>query len=278
MKKIVSHLSPDIDSITATWLIKHFLPGWSEAEVIFVNAGKTYEGKPADSDAETIHVDTGFGRFDHHQNNEFTCASVKVFNFLKGSNHIKTKYLKPIERIVEQVNEFDHFYESKFTDPDSDRYEFMVHKIIEAGLKNVLHEDLKIMELVFTLLDSILIIFVKKIGAEEELKNGFVFQSRFGKSIVLNSANEETTKLALKKGYSFVAKKHPENGSIRIKTLPDKKYDLTPLYNIIIKEDKKASWYLHVSGNMLLNSSSKNPGSIPSKISTKRLIEIVRSI
>ena len=278
MKTIVSHFSPDIDSICATWMIKRFFPGWSNSEISFVAAGSTLDNNPVDSDQDVIHVDTGMGRFDHHQTNDFTSASQLVFSYLQKNGYLKKIYIKPLERMVKQITDFDHFGEAFFHEPASDHYEFMIHKIIEGGLKSVLREDIKIFETIIPILDAILNIFVKKNNAEIELKNGFVFRSKWGKSIVLETRNEETTKLALKSGYSFVAKKDPDKGNIRIKTLPDKKLDLKPLYIKVIKNDKKATWFLHSSGNMLLNSSSKNPNFIPSSLSLKRLIEIIKSV
>lgn len=278
MKTIVSHFSPDIDSICSTWLIKRFLPGWSEAEIKFTNAGSTLDKEPVDSNKEIIHVDTGMGRFDHHQTKNYTSATQLVFAHLKNIEALKKHQEAGLERMVKQVTDLDHFGEVFFPIPDADHYEFMIHKIVEGGLKSVLKEDLKIMEAVFPLLDAVLNIFVKKINAEEEIKKGFVFKSKWGKSIVVETKNEETTKLSLKKGYKLVAKKDPEKGNIRIKTLPDKELDLKPLYLEILKYDKKATWYLHSSGNMLLNSSSKNPNFIPSSLSLKRLIEIIKSV
>ncbi len=278
MKTVVSHFSPDIDSITSTWLIKRFLPGWGEAEVKFVAAGSTLNNEPVDSNNEIIHVDTGFGKFDHHQTSEYTSATQLVFTYLKENNLLKKNYSSALERISLQITGFDHFAEVYFPEPADDRYEFMIHKIIEGGLKSTLKDDLLIMEMVFSILDATLNIFVKKVNAEQELKKGFVFNSHWGKSIVVSTRNEESTKLALKTGYSLVAKKDPDRGNIRIKTLPDKKLDLKPLYLKIIDEDKKATWFLHVSGNMLLNSSSKNPNFIASKLSLKRLIEIIKSV
>jgi len=277
MKIIVSHMSPDIDSIASVWLIKRFLPGWEDSEVKFVPAGSTLDDAPVDSDPDIIHVDTGFGRFDHHQTDRYTSASQLVFEFLKD-RHIKEKYLLPLERMISQITDFDHFAEVFFPDPDSDHYEFMIHKIIEAGLKSVLKDDLKINETIFPILDAILNIFVKKNLAEIELKNGFVFHSRFGKSLVIKTKNEETIKLALKKGFHLVAKKDPEKGNIRIKTIPGKKFNLKSLYKKIIKIDSQATWFLHSSGNMLLNSSSKNPNFIPSKLSVFQLIELIKSV
>jgi len=278
MKTIISHMSPDIDSIASVWLIKRFLPGWKDAEIKFVPAGATIDNQLPDTNPEIIHVDTGMGRFDHHQTSRYTSASQLVLDHLKEKNYLKEKYIFALEKMIAQITNFDHFAEVYFPEADADYYEFMIHKIIEGGLKTVLKNDLKINELIFPILDALLNIFVKKIDAEKELKKGFVFNSRWGKSIVLETKNEETMKLALKKGYRFVAKKDPEKGNIRIKTLPDKKLNLKPLYEKIILLDKKATWFLHASGNMLLNSSSKNPNFIPSKLTLSRLIEIIKSV
>ena len=102
--------------------------------------------------------------------------------------------------MIKQITDFDHFAEVYFPLPESDHYEFMIHKIIEGGLKSILKEDIKIFEVISPILDSILNIFVKKVNAEGELKKGFVFTSKWGKSIVIETKNEESIKLALKKG------------------------------------------------------------------------------
>ncbi|MBW7960707.1 chromate resistance protein [Patescibacteria group bacterium] len=278
MKTIVAHLSPDIDSITSVWLIRRFLPGWSEADIRFVPAGTTLNREKPDSNIDVIHVDTGFGRFDHHQTAAHTSATRLVYDFLKKNDHLKKSQVIPLERMVDQITDFDHFGEAYFPEADADHYEFMLHKIIDAGIKSILKDDLKINEAVFPFLDAVLNIFVKKTSAEAIIEKGFTFNSRWGKSLALETKNEETTKLALKKGYKFVAKKDPDRGNIRIKTFPDKKYTLKPLYEKIVSVDKKATWFLHSSGNMLLNSSSKNPNFIPSKLTLNQLIEIVKNI
>jgi hypothetical protein len=75
MKTVVTHIGPDLDAITSVWLVKTYFPGWEEAHMAFVPAGTTLRGEPPDSDPEIIHVDTGFGDFDHHQTDEDTCAA-----------------------------------------------------------------------------------------------------------------------------------------------------------------------------------------------------------
>lgn len=271
-------MSPDIDSITSVWLIRKFLPGWGDAEMKFVAAGSTLDNMPVDSDPEIIHVDTGFGRFDHHQTSDHTSASMLVFKHLKNENLLKERQALALEKMIKEVTEFDHFGEVFFPDPSSDHYEFMIHKIIEGGLKTVLKDDLLIAQTVFPFLDAILNIFMKKNQAVDEIKKGFVFTSHWGKTLIMETKNEETAKLAMKLGYEMVVKKDPDRGNVRIKTIPGKKYDLNPLYEKILKADKVGTWFMHASGNMLLNSSSKNPNFVATNLTVKRLIEIIKGI
>lgn len=276
MKTIVTHLSPDVDSITSCWLIKRFLPGWKNAQIRFVPAGSSLNNQPPDENPEIIHVDTGLGRFDHHQTNNDTCAAKKVLEYLIKKNYIKGWQICPLQRLITFVNEIDHFGEVYFPEATSDRYEFLFSQIIE-GLKPILKEEEKITEEGFILLEAIFNILKNKVKAEEEVQKGFIFQSIFGKSIALETRNEEATKLALKMGFHLVIRKDPKAGFVRIKTAPNKKLDLGPLYQKIIRKDGKGSWFLHVSHHMLLNFSSKNPHFVATPLTLPQLIEIVKT-
>lgn len=277
MKILVTHTSPDLDAVTGCWLIKTFLPCWDEAQILFVPAGSTYENAPVDGNPNIIHVDTGLGMFDHHQKPDRTSATKLIYEFLLINKHFENKIIAPLERLVHMVNELDHFAEVYFPDPADDRYDLCLHQLVE-GLKYVERDGVKVCAVSHALLTAAFQIFRRKVAAEEEIKKGYVFQSQWGRSLVMGTENEEAIKLALKMGFSFVARKDPNRGNIRIKTLPQKKLDLTPLYKKLALEDKKASWFLHISTNMLLNGSSKNPTLVPSVISLKRLIEIIREI
>jgi len=140
------------------------------------------------------------------------------------------------------------------------------------------HDEAKLMEIIFLLLESALIVFKNKVNAEEEINRGFVFKSYLGRSLALESKNEEAVKLALKKGFTLVIRRHPEVGFTRIKTIPEKKYSLRPIYEKILEVDKKGSWFFHISGHMLLNGSSGNPKLIPTTLSINKIIEIVKAI
>ena len=277
MKTIVTHLSPDLDAIASVWLIKKFLPGWSDAQIKFVPSGTTLDNLLPDSDKNIIHVDTGLGKFDHHQTNEYLSATKLVYKYLIKTDLIDPKDIKPIEKIVEYVNATDHFAEVFYFEPDSDRYDFMIRQLID-GLKVINREETKLIEIVSRLLDAALIVFKNKVNAQEEIKNGFIFQSYMGKSLAIETKNEEIIKFALKKGFSLVVRRHPEIGFTRIKTLPDIKLSLKPVYEKIIKIDKKGSWYFHISGHMLLNGSSGNPKLIPTPLSLSKIIEIIKSV
>jgi hypothetical protein len=128
------------------------------------------------------------------------------------------------------------------------------------------------------ILESIFLTIKNSLKAEGEIKEGFVFSSGLGKVLIMETKNEVAVKHALKKGFEVVIRIDPEVKTIRIKTQPDPKYDLTKLYEKITKSDKKATWFLHASKNMLLNGSSKNPNSVPSSLSAKELIAIVENI
>lgn len=277
MKLIVTHLSPDLDSVTSSWLIKRYLPGWSEAKIVFVPAGETYNNQPPDSNKNILHLDTGLGKFDHHQTNEYTSATERVFKYLVEKNYIKKKDIEPIKRIVSYVTEIDNFAEAYYPQADDDRYDFSISQIIE-GLKGVLKDDQKIIETGFVILEAVLQIFKNKIRAEKELTAGYVFQTKWGKAIAIETSNEEAVKLGLKKGFSIVIRKDPRKKHLRIKGLPGNKIDLTPLYIRFSNLDPKATWFLHSSKAMLLNGSAKNPKAIPTKLSLDKVIAMLKKI
>lgn len=276
-KTVVTHLSVDLDAVTGVWLIKRFLPGWEDAKLAFVQAGTTLDNKEPDK-PDTVHVDTGLGMFDHHQIRDFKESGTKrVFEHILKKGFVKEKDKEALSRIVEFVTSTDHFQEVFFPDPTSDIYDFSLHQVV-TGLRAVISDDQERCEIMFIMLDAILQIFRNKISAEKEIKKGYVFQSTCGKTLALESPNEEAVKLAFKMGYEMVVRKDPLKGFVRIKTLPDEKSDLTGLYEKLKKADSQADWYLHVSKNMLLNGSYKNPHMKPSSLSLQTLIDIIKKM
>ncbi len=272
---IVTHISPDQDAIASSWLIKRYLPNWESADHAFVPAGETLNKKPADENPHIIHVDTGLGRFDHHQLKTRSSATKRVFDYLAEEGHIKEKDIQAIEHIVQFVTEIDNFGEVHFPDPTNDRYSFCLHEFVYP-LRGQLTSDKELVNMVFLILDSILFTVKNNIHAKKDIETGLVMQTDWGKTIVMETKNEGAVKYALKAGYEMVVRRDPTTHHIRIKTQPDKKYDLTLLHKKILREDPKATWFLHISKNMLLNGSSKKPDSVPSSLTLKGLIAILK--
>jgi len=277
MKTVVTHIYPDADAITAVWLIKRYLPGWQDAPVKTVPAGETLDGKPADADDEVFHVDTGLGRFDHHQKNDFTCAARLVYQYLKSEQSLPQKDITALDRLVNFINAVDHFQEVFYPQAEADRYDFSFYQLVE-GLNHFLKTTSEVLDFCFIMLDVFLRLLKTKIDAETEIKRGLIFKSQFGRSLAMETANSGAIKLALKLGYALVVVKNPKTGHARIKTQPSDRYDLSSVYRKIMEVDKKGTWFLHISHHMLLNGSSKHPHFIATGLSLPQLIAIIKKV
>lgn len=275
IKTIVTHISPDIDALTSVWLVQKFLPRWSSATVTFVPAGQTLNNADPDTASDIIHVDTGMGRFDHHDTGEETCAAEKVFDYLNEHNHINTKYRVALERLIGLVIEADHFHQVFYPDPAEDRYDLFLPSLLE-NLKGFVNSDSELVDESTTLLDAALMILVKKIDAESLIQQGFVFKSLWGKSIALETENTESGRLAQRLGYQLVILKSLRAGYARILLSPRSKKTLQRLYDTLMSQDKQATWFLHASGHMLLNGTATNPSYIATKLSLSQLISFVK--
>lgn len=277
MKTVITHISPDLDAITASWLVVTYMSGWENATFAFVPSGKTLNDQPPDSDPNIIHVDTGFGQFDHHQTDEFTSASKKILDYILSKETIEEKTGQALTRIVQFVNEIDHFQEVYYPEADSDKYDFLLNVVIEA-MKHRTRDDNRLIRTFFPILDSLVSYFKRKIDAKNDIDLGYIFTSRFGKSLALETKNGESSRLAQKKGFKLVVTRDPARGNIRIKAVPNQKFDLTDAYNAITKIDKKGTWFLHPSKTMLLNGSSTNPTFVPSSLTLRKVIEILQKM
>lgn len=272
MKTVVTHIGPDLDAITSVWLIKTFFADWEEAAVAFVPAGTTLEGKPADSDSETWHVDTGFGKFDHHQTDADTCAALLVYEELA-----KTREDEALHRFVQVVNDFDHFREVFYPNPTADYWEFSIIAAIDGWRLTYADNPIKIVELGMQALDGIYKVMQNKVWAEKELaEKRIIFDTKWGKGIGIETVNDEVVHLAQKMGYVVAVRKDPKKGYLRIKALPKEDVDLTSVYEKLKKEEPEATWFLHASRHMVLNGSTKNPQMKPSKKSLQEIIEVIK--
>ena len=303
-RRIVIHFNPDLDAITGVWLLKRWLPEWENAEVEFVPAGKTYEGMEVDSNPEVLHVDTGLGKFDHHQTGDYTCAAKLTLEYIRElsnggrigdireirGEHHKEKIVwngEALERLVEVVNQVDHFQEVYYKDSEADYLVLGAEYVLDGWKLLYREQDGLIVERGLELLDGIYISIVSKVLAEKILEEkGEEFETRWGKGIAVETKNSAVMDIAQKRGYAITVRKHPVTGHARVKSPPVNKMkdekgkmrvDLTSVYEALRRADSEADWFLHSSKTMLLNGSSKNPKMRATNLSLEEVVDIVKN-
>ncbi len=291
MKIIVTHNAPDMDATTSVWIIKRFLPDWSDAEVKFVPAGNRYKDKSATldmdfanavekyGDDEVIHVDTGMGPLDHHQtSDDQVCGASRSLDYvlLSDQQTLKDEKLEAIKRIVKVVVDVDHFKEVFRPDPLSDYHDLSIVSVLD-GLKLLKpNDDMFYTDFMLTALDGLLHDFENKVWAEREVEKGIKFESIWGKGMGAETINDDVIKTAQLMGYAVAIRKDPRKGYVRIKANPKFEIDLTNTYEQLKKMDPDATWFLHVSKKMLLNGTPKNPKMKPTRLKIDEIINVLK--
>jgi len=276
-KTIVTHMRPDLDCCSAVWLVKRYIPGFRQAQIMFVVAGSTFNGQPADTDDNVIHVDTGFGKFDHHQDKTRTSAARKLYLYLNRKDMLVQKDKKTIKRLTDLVNQIDNFEEVDWPDPNADIYELGLHQILQ-GIRYQTSDDYQVLDFCLEALDGLYGILKMKTKAEKELQKAKEIRTKSNiTALVIESTIDETISIAQKNGSILVIRRDPNSGRVRIKARPNSGIDLTKTYQAIIKKDSPSNWFLHATGKMLLNGSSKKPDNYPTKLSLKEIVTIVKA-
>jgi hypothetical protein len=276
MKILVTHFAPDLDAVGGIWLVKKFLTGWDKAVIKFVPAGLTFGSQPVDTDNNILHIDTGFGRFDHHQIDDSYCSAQKILDYLKEEN-LKIKKDEALERLVDVVSDIDHFQEVYFPNPNADFYDLGLLSALDGWKLLYPNDHQKLVDLGMACFEGIYKQFQNKVWAEKILKEEAIeFSSPWGKAIGAETTNDEIIHTGQKLGYIIVVRKDPKKGYIRIKSLPDPKIDLSSILTKLKKADPSASWFLHVDKHQLLNGSTKNPEMRPTRLSLKEITKIIQ--
>ena len=242
----------------------------------FVAAGKTLRNESPDDDPEVIHVDTGGGKFDHHQDQSRQPACVQVFEELERGD-VKLEDDQALERLIAVVEDADIGNYIHWPESQTDRYEFSLDGII-GGLKKRGFPDQKLVDLSLVFLDGVYSALRCKIKAEKILESGVVFETKWGEGIGFETENDMILDLGEKKGYALVVRKDPKTGSLRIYARNDRGVDLTPAWEKFKEKDPEATWFLHQSKCLLLNGSTKNPDMRMTKLSLKEVIEVLKEI
>lgn len=275
-KIIVTHVSPDFDGIPAIWLLRKFHPDFRNARIELVPAGNsTYNNEPVDSNPDVVHVDCGGGRFDHHQTNEFTCGAKLVLEWLIKEGYVEAGD-EALGRIVQVITELDHGWDSyRWCEPASDRWEFSLHNVL-SGLKMAFSGQTdKYIQWTSDSLEAVYLLLKSKVKAEEEVKAGINFKTRWGKGVAVVTKNDGVMDVAIKNGYAVVVRRDPDEGYIRVTGSNAHKVDFSKAYNEVCKRDSVGNWFLHASKVLLRNGSTRNPTMKPTKLSLEEVIAIL---
>jgi len=277
-KTLVTHIFPDLDAVTSLWLFDRYDDDFESANLQFVPAGSTFEGKAVDSDPDIVHVDTGLGRFDHHHTDKRICAAKLIFEHLLTSKKIKSKDVPALKRLTELVVQIDQFEDFFWPEAANDRYDLGINQILDHLKLSGRLNDKELVYQGFSLLDALLAGLKFKVKAEEEIKAGIEFESIWGKSLGVETRISAINKLAQKLGFALVVRKEPGTGFVSLKSQPKPELDLTSAYEALKKADPKADWYFHPSKHIILNGSRHNLKVKPSNLSLKEVIKEVSNL
>jgi len=281
---IVTHHAPDLDAIASTWLLKKFdAQHFADAQIAFVSPGSTISQQELDELGIQVHevtyVDTGFGKFDHHQPERAmkrVCATSLVYDHL-CEIHPELKIDEALQTIVEFTNQIDHFEEIHWPEAQNSRQLFMIQELIRGHEYTDPHNDDSQLHFGFQCLENAYANLTQHFKALEIInRKGKTIEIKNGKALVLLTRNDNTIKVAQKQGYLLVARKDPKLGHIRIKARPDAPFNLDELEKKVLAADQKGTWFYHGSGKMLLNGSTKNPSQIPSPLTFEQLVVLIK--
>ncbi|GAB4210054.1 MAG: hypothetical protein OHK0022_42330 [Roseiflexaceae bacterium] len=261
---IVGHLAPDLDCLTAIWMLMRFGDA-AEAELHFVPAGATLNGQPPDANPRIIHVDTGGGRYDHHQRASTTLsASELVRRALRPSD-------MALERMVRQVTQID-----TATAAPSEHGFFNISALI-AGY-NLLFPT-RPHHVAYAMLPNLDAWYeheLRQVRLEQAFSHRIEFHTRWGLGIAMESQDGGSSKLAYGCGAILYAYRDG-HGWMGIAAQSRSKVDLTPVYRDLRKLDGEADWYLHPNHRLLLCGTAKSPPRIPSRLSLLELVDVLRA-
>ena len=288
MRLLVTHHAPDLDAISAVWMLKTFdNQHFADSKVAFVDPGKTITegelkslGFMSSDFEEIVHVDTGLGEFDHHQSDrgmQHVSATSLTFDHV-CKIHPERKKDSALTELVRIVTDVDHFAECFWPEANDSRYAFMLHEILDGLQRAGLHTDETQLHFGMTCLNGVYKKLEEIEKSKEILARGRDFDTKWGKGLAVLTNNDTVIKYAQKAGFVLVIKKDPDEGHARIKARPEEGVDLTPIAEEIKKRDTIGTWYFHPGKTMLLNGSDKWQDKVSTPLSLDELVEIVEKI
>jgi hypothetical protein len=260
---IVGHLAPDLDCLAAIWILVRF-GGAGDAELVFVPAGQTLNGQPADSDPRIVHVDTGCGRFDHHQGADPSLSAAELVRRAVANDD------PVLQRLVEQVTRLDHADVPRGASP----LFFTVNDLIAGYNQLFPTRPHHVVQAMLPNLDA----WYAQEQRQTRLEGAFVrrmeFTTPWGLGIAMQSDDGGSSRLAYRHGAVLYAYRDGR-GNMGIAAQSRSDVDLEPVYFDLKQVDAAADWYLHPNHRMLLCGTAKAPPRQPSGLTLEELVDVI---
>ncbi len=258
---IVGHLHPDLDCLAAIWLLRRW-GGMQDAALRFVPAGETLDGRPADSDPQVVHVDTGGGRFDHHRTNDPALSAAELVRRAVAPDD------PALARLIRSVTQIDHAYAHM---PPV----FNVNDLITGYHILLAEQPEAVVGAMTSNFDAWHAYEARQLRLDAAFARRIEFDTPWGLGIAMESDDGGSSRLAFGQGAVLYVYRDSQ-GRTGIAARSRSQVDLTPVYHDLQRLDPGADWYLHPSKRLLLCGTAKAPARVPSKLTLDELIGVLR--
>jgi hypothetical protein len=238
--------------------------GAEDADIFFVPAGETLHNQPVDADPQIVHVDTGGGRFDHHQAADCSlCAAELVRRAVVPDDAV-------LQQLVSKVIRLDNA-----TASGGDVF-FNINDLI-AGYNTLFpNRPHHVARAMLANFDAWYEHEARHLRLEQAFARRLEFQTRWGLGIAMECEDGASSRLAYGQG-AILYVYRDGRGYMGIAARSRSNVDLQPVYTGLKRVDPVADWYLHPNHRMLLCGTSKAPAQNLSRLSLQELVEVIRA-
>ncbi len=263
---IVGHLAPDLDCLVAIWMLVRF-GGAGDATFMFVPAGQTLHNQPPDSDPSVVHVDTGGGRFDHHQDDPSQRSLL-----LSASELVRqavAPHDAPLQRLVDQVTRLDNA-----VCHDKQPIFFNINDLIAGYNALFPNHPHHVAQAMLSNFDAWYEHEARELRLEQAFAQRLEFATPWGLGIAMQSDDGASSRLAYRHGAVLYVYRNGR-GYMGIAAQSRSHVDLETVYTDLQRVDPGADWYLHPNHRMLLCGTPKAPPRQKSRLSLEELVAVI---
>lgn len=217
-----------------------------------------------------ILIGVGRGKFDEHKGDVEESAASLVWKEVRRKVQASVRR-SALDRLVAWVREEDRGMHDNLPERT-----ISIPSLLRAYYEAHGKSSAKLAKFGFDILDAMLWNYEQEVQLEQDWKKRRDFASQWGKATALTSTVADADLYAYARGYVLVVLANPSNGYRAFRAPAWSRVDLTAVYRRVIKEEPRASWYLHHSKKLLLAGSDVAPDARPSKLTLQKMISYVR--